>query len=276
MGTVYTRLQESISFVNNLVPERPEVGVILGSGWQGFLQEIEKSHVIGLSAIPHLLPPWAGQKNGTLVIGRVNGIKAACLDERLHTYEGFTAQEVAYPVRLLGSLGIKTLFITNAAGGISRALTVGSLMTIEDHINLAGEDPAEGEEEPGFGPRFVDMSQAYDPELIRIAEKAAKKLGIKMRRGVYAGVRGPAYETPAEIRMLKRLGVDAVGMSTIAEVIAARQMGLRVCGISCITNKAAGLSREKITHEEVLDVMRRVGVKAFKLLREIIISSRSA
>ncbi len=293
MGTIYTRLQESTSSISSLISTKPEAGVVLGSGWKGFLREIETPKEIKLSTIPHLLPPWAAERKGALVIGKLSnppeskgepryspfpkggerGIIVACLDARLHTYEGFTAQEVASPVRVLGVLGIKTLFITNAAGGINRALPVGSLMLIRDHINMAGEDPTRGEETPELGHRFVDMSQAYDPELIRLAEMIAKRLGTKIRKGVYAGMRGPSYETPAEVRMLRILGADAVGMSTIPEVIAARQMGMRVCGISCITNKAAGLTREKITHEEVLATMERVGPKAFKLLKEIIISS---
>ena len=276
MGTVYARLQESTNFISSLVSKRPDVGVILGSGWQGFLQELETPKEIKLSTIPHLLPPWAGQRKGALVFGKVSNVNVACLDARLHTYEGFTAQEVAYPVRILGTLGVRTLFITNTAGGINRAFPVGSLMLIKDHINMAGEDPNRGEESAlggELGPRFVDMSQAYGPELIQLAETIAKKLGTKIKKGVYAGMRGPSYETPAEVKMLNMLGADAVGMSTIPEVLAARQMGLRVCGISCITNKAAGLSKEKITHEEVLAVMRRVGIKAFKLLREVIVNS---
>lgn len=281
MGTIHTRLQESTNYINSLVSERPEIGVVLGSGWQGFLKEIETPQEIKLASIPYLLPAWASQREGALVLGKVVGayrntplpINAVCLDSRLHTYEGFTAQEVAYPIRVLGMLGIKALFITNAAGGISRALTVGSLMLIKDHINIAGDDPTRGEKEAELGARFVDMSQAYDPGLLRIAETVAKRLGIKIGKGIYAGVRGPAYETPAEVRMLKTLGADAVGMSTIAEVIAARQMGIRVCGISCITNKAAGLSAGKITHEEVLAVMNQVGPKAFKLLKEVITCS---
>lgn len=305
MGTIDIKLQESTRCIDSLISERPEVGVILGSGWQGFLQEIETPQEIKLSTIPHLFPTWASQRKGALIFGKLSnppkspfnkggkrGITVACLDARLHTYEGFTAQEVAYPVWAMGALGIRILFITNAAGGINRAFPVGSLMLIKDHINIAGEDPTRGAvplptteyRSPGSTPGipqspvgatdFVDMSQAYDPELIRVAELTAKKLGIKIRKGVYAGVRGPTYETPAEINMLRILGADAVGMSTIPEVIAARQMGIKVCGISCITNKAAGLSKEKITHEEVLAVMGKVGIRAFKLLREVIISSR--
>jgi len=274
MDTVYTRLQESTRFIDSLIPKRPEVGVVLGSGWQGFLQEIETPQEIKLSTIPHLLPPWASQRKGAVVVGKVSNVNAACLDARLHTYEGFTAQEVAYPIRTLGMLGVKTLFVTNTAGGINRTFPVGGLMLIKDHINIAGEDPTRGEEEIGLGPRFVDMSRAYDPELIGLTEVMAKGLGIRIKKGVYASVRGPTYETPAEVGMLRTLGADAVGMSTVPEVIAARQMGIRVCGISCITNKAAGLAKGKITHEEVLAVMNDVGIKAFKLLREVILSSR--
>ncbi|MDI6759689.1 MAG: purine-nucleoside phosphorylase [Candidatus Brocadiaceae bacterium] len=274
MDTVYTRLQESARFIDSLISKRPEVGIVLGSGWQGFLQEVETPQEIRLSAIPHFLPSWARKRKGAVVIGKVSNVNVACLDARLHTYEGFTAQEVAYPIRTLGVLGVKTLFVTNTAGGINRTFPVGGLMLIKDHINMAGEDPTRGEEEVELGPRFVDMSQAYDPELIRLTELMAKGLGIRIKKGVYASVRGPAYETPAEVGMLRTLGADAVGMSTVPEVIAARQMGIRVCGISCITNKAAGLAKEKITHEEVLAVMNDVGIKAFKLLREIIVSSR--
>ncbi len=284
MGTVYLRLKESADFLKSLISEKPQVGVILGSGWQGFTQEVKKVQEVRLSVIPHLLPAWAGKKSGSMVFGKVSlkflnppeadvAADVVCIDTRFHTYEGFTAPEVAYPVRVLGVLGIKAVFITNAAGGISRTLPVGSCMLIKDHINISGEDPTRGMEEPELGPRFVDMSLAYDPELMKLVEKVAKRLKIVVKKGVYVGVRGPTYETPSEIRMYRTLGADAVGMSTIPEVIVARQMGMRVCGISCITNKASGLSKREITHEEVLAVMERVKAKAFKLLKESIVRS---
>lgn len=275
MGTLYEKIQESARYIRARIPEEPKIGVILGTGWQGLMRELGSPTAIKYADIPNLLPVRMGaaKGDGALVAGKIGEIPVVCLEERFHIYEGFSAQEVVYPVRVLCRLGIKALFVTNAAGGINRRFRVGDLMLIVDHINMTMQNPLTGLEDEEIGTRFIDMTRAYDPALIEVAAKAARGLGMRLWRGVYAGVSGPSFETPAEIRMLRALGADAVGMSTVAEVIAARQMGVRVCGLSCITNKAAGLGAEEISEEEVHSVMDRVKVRAFSLLREMIVAS---
>lgn len=272
MDSLYDRIQESIRYISSQVSEKPAVGVVLGSGWWNFIKELDQPQGIDFSNIPHFLPTHLGKKSGGLIIGRLGQLPVACLIGRLHTYEGFTVHEVAYPVRVLGAWGIKVLFVTNAAGGINPRFSPEDLMLICDHINMTGENPLKGEEEEKLGQRFLDMTRAYDPTFIRLARAVARKLGIKLRKGVYVGVNGPVYETPAEVKMYASLGADAVGMSTVAEVVAARQMGIRVCGLSCITNRAASFSSREITHEEVLSIMERTSEKAFRFLKELIIA----
>lgn len=276
MDGLYEQIRESTGYIRTRIPEMPEIGVILGTGWQDFAGELSSPTAVKYADIPHLLPEGcsSAKNDGALITGRVEEIPVACLNERFHLYEGFSAREVAYPVRVLCGLGIKALFVTNAAGGINRWFRVGDLMLITDHINMTMQNPLTGINDNRIGKKFPDMTRAYDPTLVRMTENAARNIGIKVKKGVYAGVCGPSFETPAEIAMLRALGADAVGMSTVMDVIAARQMGVRVCGVSCITNKAAGLGAGELTEQEVHDVMKRVGAKTAGLLKEMVISCK--
>lgn len=231
----------------------PPVAVVLGSGLGAFADQLTDPVVVPYGEIPHF--PKVGVKGhaGRLVVGRLgdDGPRVAALAGRVHLYEGHSAAQVVHPVRTLWAWGVKGLMLTNAAGGIKAGWSPGDLMLIVDHINMTGTNPLVGPADPRLGPRFPDMSAAYDPELCDALRAAAKAQGIDLKEGVYTGLAGPSYETPAEIRMLAVLGGDAVGMSTVAEVIAARHAGMRVCGVSCITNLAAGLSAEPLDHTEV-------------------------
>lgn len=231
----------------------PSVAVVLGSGLGAFADRLHDPVVIPYGDIPYFPAVGVRGHSGRMVVGGLGpgGPKVAALAGRVHLYEGHSPAQVVHPVRTLWKWGVRGLMLTNAAGGIQAALSPGDLMLIVDHINLTGKNPLVGPADPRMGPRFPDMSAAYDPELCDALRAAAKARGVKLQEGVYTGLAGPSYETPAEIRMLAVLGGDAVGMSTVAEVIAARHAGLRVCGVSCITNLAAGLSAEPLDHAEV-------------------------
>lgn len=231
----------------------PSVAVVLGSGLGAFADRLHAPEVISYADIPHFPPVGVKGHAGRLVVGGLgpDGPRVAALAGRVHLYEGHSSAHVVHPVRTLWRWGVRGLMLTNAAGGIDPELSPGDLMLIVDHINLTGKNPLVGPADPRLGPRFPDMSAAYDPELCDALRAAAKARGVTLREGVYTGLAGPSYETPAEIRMLAILGGDAVGMSTVAEVIAARHAGMRVCGVSCITNLAAGLSAEPLDHAEV-------------------------
>ena len=204
--------------------------------------------------IPHFPQATVAGHKGELVVGLSGAVPVAVLSGRVHHYEGYSLSEVVFPIRVLGAMGVETLVVTNTAGGINLAYEPGDLMVIEDHINMMGGNPAAGVDAAALGPRFFDMSDAYDPRLRDLAERACRGAGVAVRKGVYIAFPGPSYETPAEIRMARILGADAVGMSTVPEVVAARHMGLRVLGLSCITNMAAGVARKKLDHREVLEV----------------------
>jgi purine-nucleoside phosphorylase len=246
------------------------VAVILGSGLGAFARELSSPDVIPYPEIPHFPQSTVAGHSGRLVMGRFSGVSVAVMAGRVHAYEGYSAQDVAFPVRVLGSLGVKTLLVTNAAGAVNTAFRPGELMVITDHLNLTGTNPLVGPEEQALGPRFPDMTEAYAPKLISTCEAAAHRIGLRLRKGVYAGLLGPSYETPAEIRMLRTLGADAVGMSTVLEVIAAGQMGIRVLGISCLTNMAAGILPGKLEHREVMETGQRVRGIFLELLHEVI------
>lgn len=233
--------------------EAPAVAVVLGSGLGAFADRLRDPQVISYGDIPHFPAVGVRGHAGRLVVGRLRegGPRVAALAGRVHLYEGHSPAQVVHPVRTLWRWGVRGLMLTNAAGGINPELSPGDLMLIVDHINMTGTNPLVGPADPRLGPRFPDMSAAYDPELCDDLRAGAKAAGVTLREGVYTGLAGPSYETPAEIRMLSILGGDAVGMSTVAEVIAARHAGLRVCGVSCITNLAAGLSAEPLDHAEV-------------------------
>ncbi len=247
-------LGEAVRFVQSRSALRPTIGLVLGSGLGAFAKSLEKAVAIPFGEIPHFPASTAIGHRGELVIGTSQGVPVAVMAGRVHLYEGYTPQQVVFPVRVLGRMGVKILVLTNAAGSVNVNYKPGELMVIEDHINYMGTNPLSGPNEDELGLRFFDVSEAYDPALREIAEKACWKAGVTVRKGVYIAFTGPSYETPAEIRMARTMGADAVGMSTVPEVIAARHMGIRVLGISCITNMAAGVLKKKLDHREVLDV----------------------
>ena len=247
----------------------PSIGLILGSGLGGLAKSIAGSVRIPFAEIPGFPAATVAGHDGALIIGELGGRRVAALSGRFHIYEGHAAALAAFPVRVLHALGARVLFVSNAAGGISPRLAVGDLMMISDHLNLMGTNPLIGAAESGEV-RFPDMTDAYDPGLRRTLRTTAEKLSIDLREGVYAGLLGPSYETPAEVKMLRGLGADAVGMSTVPEVIVARAIGMRVAGVSCITNAAAGVTGAALSHAEVLETTARVGVKFESLVTEFL------
>lgn len=249
---------------------KPAVGVVLGSGLEGFSSELSGAVEIPYAEIPH----WPGSTvpghAGKLVAGCLEKTGVVVLAGRSHLYEGYTARAVTFPLRVLGLLGIRSLVLTNAAGGINLALHPGQLVLIADHINLLGTNPLIGENEERFGPRFPDLSEIYPARLRALARDCGKESGLELAEGVYAAVTGPSYETPAEIRYLRAIGADMVGMSTVPEAIVAAHMGIPVLGISSISNMAAGILPQKITHEEVLEAGRRIRNTLVALLKKVI------
>jgi purine-nucleoside phosphorylase len=261
---------EAVAAIRKVSPLLPKVGVVLGSGLGEFAARVEEQTVIPFAAIPHFRKVSVAGHAGRLVLGKVNGVPVAVLQGRYHYYEGHDISDVVFPVRVLAKLGIAGLLLTNAAGGIGRELRPGDLMIIRDHINLMGLNPLRGTNDERLGPRFPDMSAVYDPEFQDMIAAAQKEIGRTAQRGVYLALSGPSYETPAEIRMLAALGADAVGMSTVPEAICARHMGVRVAGISCVTNLAAGISKQPLSHREVTETADRVKNDFIKLLEIVI------
>ena len=247
----------------------PALGLILGSGLGGLTRSITQNVRLPFAEIPGFPAATVAGHDGALIVGQLGGQRVAALSGRFHMYEGHSAALAAFPVRVLHALGARVLFVSNAAGGISPKLAVGDLMMICDHLNLMGANPLVGAAEDGEV-RFPDMTDAYDPGLRRSLRTTAEKLGIPLREGVYAGLLGPSYETPAEVKMLRSLGADAVGMSTVPEVIVARALGMRVAGVSCITNAAAGVTGAALSHAEVLETTTRVSVKFESLVTEFV------
>jgi len=268
--TEYERIQEAVAAVRARRGARPAIGLILGSGLGGFCETMQHREVMRFEEIPYFAPATIAGHEGRLVFGDVMGVPVAALAGRLHFYEGNSMAQVVFPVRVLGCLGIRQLIVTNAAGGINEAFQPGDLMLIRDHINLMGANPLAGGNIDELGPRFPDMSQAYDSAMCEAALRAAARNGVKLRVGVYVALSGPSYETPAEIGMCRILGGDAVGMSTVPEVIAANHMGIRVLGISCITNMAAGMLPRRLSHEEVIATTEKTREKFILLLTSLI------
>ncbi|MBI2821979.1 MAG: purine-nucleoside phosphorylase [Acidobacteria bacterium] len=261
------RLDEAAGAVLRRIPAPPRVGLILGSGLGESLKRFSGNLKISYAEIPYFHPSAVAGHSGNLIFGRIGALPFVALQGRIHYYEGYSLREVVFPLRVLARLGIGHLIVTNAAGGINREFEPGDLMLIADHINLMGANPLAGPNLDQLGPRFPDMSEAYCPRFRTLARSVAAGIdGMNLREGVYAAVAGPSYETPAEVRMLAALGADAVGMSTVPEVIAANHAGLRVLGISCITNMAAGISGQKLDHREVVDVAGRARAKFSALL----------
>ena len=268
--SIYERAEHAARIIRARTTVEPRTALVLGSGLGGFADDFEDAEGIPYEDIPGFVRSTAQGHAGRLVIGTIDSIPVLAMQGRVHYYEGYSLEEVTFPIRTFGLLGIKTLVLTNAAGGINVALTQGALMVISDHVNLMGVNPLRGPNDERFGPRFPDMSAVYAPELQELVVDEAKAIGVEVRRGIYGALTGPSYETPAEIHLLRNLGADAVGMSTVPEAIVARHMGLEVLGISCITNMAAGISDEPINHEEVMATGDRVRETFTELLRRVI------
>lgn len=268
--TELQRVQEAASYIAGQTSLRPQVGLILGSGLGGLADQVEDAVIIPYKEIPHFPASTVPGHKGRLVIGTLAGTAVIAMQGRFHYYEGYAMEQVVRPVRVMARLGVKTLVVTNAAGGVNQSFTAGDLMLIVDHINFFGTNPLVGPNEEAFGPRFPDMTEAYDKELRALALQVAAEQGLRLQQGVYMGLPGPTYETPAEIRAFRVLGADAVGMSTVPEVIAARHLGLRVLGVSCVTNMAAGILPEPLNHEEVMRVSAEVGDKFGALIKGVL------
>jgi len=266
----FTRAESAAQFLLSQTPLRPAIGLVLGSGLGAFADEFSEAVRIPYADIPSFPRSTAVGHAGRMVIGKTSDVAVAAMQGRVHLYEGYSAQEVAFPTRVFGRMGVRALILTNAAGGINLEYKQGVLIVIADHINLQEHNPLVGANDDRFGPRFPDMTQAYWKPYREIALRAARRLGQTVYQGVYAGLLGPSYETPAEIRYLRTIGADLVGMSTISEVITARHMGLKVLAISCVTNMAAGISDEVLNHEDVLATGERVKGDFVALLRAVL------
>lgn len=264
------RIDEAAAYIRARTRVHPHLAIILGSGLGALADVIERDTTIPYRDIPHFPQSTVEGHQGNLVPGILEGKPIVAMQGRVHLYEGYEAADVVFPVRVMRALGAETLLVSNAAGGLNRQWAAGDLMVIADHINFMGRNPLIGSNEPDLGPRFPDMSRPYDPALIHLAEAAALQEGIALRKGVYVAVVGPSYETPAELRMLARWGADAVGMSTVPEVIAARHMGMRVLGLTAITDMATGEVVESVTHEAVLALARELEPRFVRLVRRII------
>jgi purine-nucleoside phosphorylase len=266
----FARAERAAKFILAKTKLRPKIALVLGSGLGAFADDLAGATRIPYEKIPGFPRSTAIGHAGRLVIGRVGPVVVAAMQGRVHLYEGYSVQEVAFPMRVFGRMGIRAAILTNAAGGINLEFNEGALVAIRDHINLQGVNPLTGPNDERFGLRFPDMTQAYWKAYREMTLVEGKRLGIEVHEGIYAALPGPSYETPAEIRYLRAIGADLVGMSTVPEVIAARHMGIRVLGISCVTNMAAGVLDRPLVHTEVLEVGERVKSQFIGLLRAVI------
>jgi purine-nucleoside phosphorylase len=266
----FARADRAAKFVLAKTKLRPKIALVLGSGLGAFADELTEATRIPYAKIPGFPQSTAIGHAGQLVIGKTEGVAVVAMQGRVHSYEGYSAKEVTIPMRVFGRLGIKAAILTNAAGGINEGYKQGALVVIRDHINLHGANPLIGPNDERFGPRFPDMSKAYSQTYRAIVADEARRLRMEIQEGVYAALSGPSYETPAEIRYLRTIGADLVGMSTVPEVIVARHMGIEVLGISCVTNMAAGILDQPINHEEVMETGARVRTQFVALLRAVI------
>jgi len=269
-GVQVNQSDEVAQIIRSKTPVVPAVGLILGSGLGEIADELEHAVHIPYQSLPYFPRSTVEGHKGRFVFGDLEGIPVVAMQGRYHYYEGYTLQQVTFPVRVMKKLGIGRLIVTNAAGGVNKAFHPGDLMLITDHLNLIGASPLIGPNDDSIGPRFPDMSAAYDPGLRQLAKEAALSLGLSIREGVYAATSGPQYETPAEVRMIRTLGADAVGMSTVPEVIAASHAGLPVVGVSCITNLACGILEKPLSHEEVIETAEKVKDGFTQLIRKIV------
>jgi len=266
----FSRAEAAAEFIRSQTALRPQIALVLGSGLGDFADDITDAVRIPEGEIPHFPRSTTIGHAGRLVMGRIAETPVAAMQGRIHLYEGHSIKDVTFPMRVFGRLGVRAVILTNAAGGIGSDLHPGCLVLIRDHINLQGVSPLVGANDGRFGQRFFDMSNAYDPYFLQLAQAEAARLGIWLGSGVYAALLGPSFETHAEVQYLKKIGADLVGMSTVPEVIVARHMGIRVLAISCVTNLAAGLSDQPITHEEVLEIGGRVQEELVALLTAVI------
>ncbi len=266
----FNRAETAAKYIFSKTSLRPPIAIVLGSGLGAFADEFIHATKIPYAKIPHFPRSTALGHAGRLVIGKVENVAVAAMQGRVHLYEGYSVKEVAFPVRVFTRMGVKALILTNAAGGIKADFVEGRLVMIKDHINLQGVNPLSGPNDERFGTRFPDVSVAYDKEFREQTVREANRLGIEMPEGVYAALTGPSYETPAEIRYLRTIGADLVGMSTVPEVLAARHNGVRVLGISCVTNAAAGILDKPLSHLEVFKTTERVKGQFIALLRAVI------
>lgn len=264
----YQQLEEAVGVIRERCKIQPRIGFILGSGLGKVADDLTERTLLPYSEIPGFHGTSVEGHAGRMVLGYFEGVPSVFLQGRFHLYEGYPMHDVVFPTRTVCAMGIQTLVLTNAAGGINTRFRPCDLMVIEDHINLMGDNPLKGPNLNDLGPRFPDMTEAYSRTCIRVLEDSAEELDLKLQRGVYAGVLGPTYETPAEIRMLRSMGADAVGMSTVPESIAANHLGVQVCGISAITNFGAGMASSKLVHEEVVQNGRVIVEKLTALLRK--------
>jgi purine-nucleoside phosphorylase len=266
----YDLVKEAADAIRARVPEPPAIGVVLGSGLGDFANSLGAALAIPYGELPHWPASRVIGHEGKLVVGTSGGRTIAALAGRVHLYEGHDARTVTFATRVLGLLGVKTLILTNAAGGVNTSFAQGALMVIDDHINLMGANPLTGDNDERFGQRFPDMTEVYSSRLRGIADRAGKAINLQLPHGIYVGLLGPSYETPAEIRYLRTIGADAVGMSTVPEAIAARHMKMDVLGISCITNMAAGVLPAPLDHAEVMETARRIRGQFIALLEGVI------
>jgi purine-nucleoside phosphorylase len=266
----FPRAERAARFILSKTKLRPRIALVLGSGLGAFGDELTEATRIPYEKIPHFPRSTAVGHAGRLVVGKAGGVPVAAMQGRVHFYEGYTLQQVVFPMRVFARMGIRAAILTNAAGGINTTFKQGALVVLRDHINLQGTNPLIGPNDERFGPRFPDMTQAYWKSYRQFALEEGRKLGIEVLEGVYAALTGPSYETPAEIRSLRTLGADLAGMSTVPEVIVARHMGIRVLGISCVTNMAAGILDQPIRHDEVLATGERVKGQLMALLRAVL------
>jgi purine-nucleoside phosphorylase len=266
------RIRESVAFIRDKTDFLPEAGIVLGSGLGGLVNELNVEHTLSYSDIPNFPVSTVEGHGSNLLFGTLNDVRVVVMQGRFHFYEGYSMQEVAFPIRVMGLLGIKRLFLSNASGGMNPEFEVGDLMIIDDHINLMGTNPLIGKNINELGPRFPDMSAPYDPGLIKKALAIAGELGVDCKTGIYAAVTGPTYETRAEYKYIRTVGADCVGMSTVPEVIAARHMNLPVFAISIITDMGGQEEVQVITHEEVLRVAKKAEEKMTSILRQLVAS----
>ncbi|HLQ73751.1 MAG TPA: purine-nucleoside phosphorylase [Bacillota bacterium] len=263
-------INQSSTYIKKQLSMTPEIGLVLGSGLGVLADDIENKVIIRYEDIPSFPKSTVEGHEGQLVFGQLRGKHVVAMQGRFHYYEGYSLKQVTFPICVLKELGIQSLIVTNAAGGMNDSFSPGDLMIINDHMNQMGSHPLMGENNDRLGPRFPDMTNAYDQSFIELAKRCAKQLNIDVKEGVYVGNTGPSYETPAEVRMFKLLGGDAVGMSTVPEVIVANYLGIKTLGISCISNMAAGLSEQPLSHEEVIETTNQVREAFIRLMKEVI------